>query len=104
MAATAPAVATTNAVLVSTTARRLLRISRNDVVRLSQYSSAGRNSSNTTSGGSWAARIAGMNPMSTPANTSSRAGATGNRRARAPHSNSAMPSTTTISRPNTGSF
>jgi hypothetical protein len=40
----------TSAVLSSTITRRLPRISGSDVVRLSQYSSAGRNSSSTTSG------------------------------------------------------
>ena len=43
----------TSTVLVRTTTRRLLRISRNEVVRLSQYNNAGRNRSSTTSGGSW---------------------------------------------------
>ena len=89
VAATAAAVATTSAVLASTTTRRLLRISRSDVVRLSQYSSAGRNSSSTTSGGSCARRSAGTNPTSTPTSTSRIAGATGNRRASAPHISSA---------------
>ena len=49
--ATAAAVAMTRTVLIRTMPRRLVRISRSEVVRLSQYSSAGRKSSSTTSGG-----------------------------------------------------
>ncbi len=98
-AATAAAVATTSAVLVITTVRRLLRISRSEVVRLSQYSSAGRNSSSTTSGGNCARRIVGTKPISTPIATSTSAGATGNRRASAPPSSNATPRTTTSTKP-----
>jgi hypothetical protein len=77
VAATAAAVATTSAVLVRTTTRKLLRISRSEVVRLSQYSSAGRNTRSTTSGGSCACRSRGTNPISTPTSTSRIAGAIG---------------------------
>ena len=100
--ATAAAVATTRAVLLRTTTRRLLRISRSEVVRLSQYRSAGRKSRSTTSGGSCAWRSCGTNPRSTPTRTSRIAGATGYRRASAPHMTIATPSSTTISSPSTG--
>lgn len=79
--ATAPAVAMTSTVDSSTMGRRLLRISRSEVVRLSQNSSAGRNSSRTVSGGSRTSRSAGTKPSSTPPSSSTMGGATRSRRA-----------------------
>ncbi len=101
VAATAPAVAATSTVLTRTTTRRLLRISRRDVVRLSQYKRAGRNTSSTTSGGSCSSRRPGTKPISTPTANREIAGAIGSFWARAPHTSSATPMRTTSSRPST---
>ena len=104
VAATAQAVRMTSAVLSSTITRRLLRISRSDVVRLSQYSSAGRNSNSTTSGGRCTPRSAGANPSSAPQASSNTGGATPKRRARTPHTSTVTPRATTSSRPSSVSL
>src|SRR5580704_5257820 len=89
----------TSRVLSMTMTRRLLRISRSDVVRLSQYSSAGRNRSSTTSGGRCTRRSTGTNPSSAPQASRSTRGATRKRRAATAHSSTARPKTTTSSSP-----
>ena len=68
--ATAPAVTSTRTTEVRTTTRRLVRISRSDVVSDSQYSSAGRNSSSTTSGGSVTSAVHGTQASGTPPSSS----------------------------------
>lgn len=73
---TAAIVAITNTTLNSTITRRLARISRRLVFRLSQYRMAGRNSSSTTSGSSSTADSAGISPSSPPNPSSSTGGAT----------------------------
>src|SRR5580658_4581797 len=100
-AATAAAVAITSAVLFSTMTRRLLRISRSEIVRVSQYRSAGRNSSRTTSGGRRTWRSAGAKPSTAPQASSSTGAATPKRRATTPQASTTAPSATTSSRPST---
>src|SRR6188472_155005 len=93
--ATAAAVAITSTVLAKMMPRRFLRISRRDVVRLSQYSSAGRKRNSIASGGRCARRSAGINPSSTPQPNSRTGGATRKRRATKLQTSTATPRTTT---------
>src|SRR5262249_3306257 len=97
--ATTPAVASTNPVASNTIGRRLLRISRSDVVKLSQYSSAGRNSSSMTSGGRLITRNAGTNPSNPPHANSNTGAAIRNRPATALLTITQIPSATTSSKP-----
>lgn len=57
---------TTSTVLVSSTPRRLARISRSEEVIASQYSSAGRKTRSMSSGGRWICRSAGDEPEGDP--------------------------------------
>src|SRR3954447_8068988 len=101
--ATAAPVRMTSAVLMSTMPRRLARISRSEVVRLSQNSNAGRNRTSTTSGGRRTCRSAGRNPASAPAASSRIGDATRRRVAAMLQPSTATPRTTTSSRPSTAS-
>jgi hypothetical protein len=101
MSETVTAVTITSATLDKMITRRLARISRQLVFRLSQYRIAGRNSSRTRSGSNSTSVSRGMRPSNTPRTISSTGGATLDRPPNVVPTITVLTRTTTTTRPST---